>query len=110
MNIETQQRTSAETWKQFYAATRPHQRGAVTTFMVGRSVVGILAVIAFPERRFHTLLSPDFVPSPLGMLPEKDVPFRKMAVNGSFGGGHVRVITVVDYSSGHATEHRFDDV
>jgi hypothetical protein len=56
-NAQTQQRTSAATQKRCNAATRPDQRGAVTTFTVGRSVVGIFAVIAFPERRFHMLLN-----------------------------------------------------
>jgi hypothetical protein len=60
MNIETLKHSNIRTPQHKNVVTQQRNlepSDAVTTFMVGRLVVGIFAVIAFPECRFHMLLN-----------------------------------------------------
>jgi hypothetical protein len=77
----------------------------------GRSpALRVIAVIGLVEFWINTLFTPCSSASLSGLLLKIIIPLGKVAIYSGFGGYDRGMVAIVDYGSGHAIQHGFNNV
>ena len=94
------------------ATTRPSGSVLIQFEMEPRAlpIPRVFAILPFQKCAGHALLSPDFLPRPLGVFRKVGVPLSEVEADGVLGGLDRRVIAVVNDRPGHSAKYRLDHI